>query len=153
MSLDLRFACLLGQRLSSQNQYEEVFSDSPQCYTATSETLNLNNSSNFLKSKWDASGAQSELIDEKNQRSKFHDTVYLIKVITLNVLHDPRNNFCNCSGPWSQDRDVVLVRRTIDLGCWEFGMGRERGGGGQFTSNLGTRWTGSHHAKGGIPSK
>jgi hypothetical protein len=28
----------------------------------------------------------------------------------------------------SRDRDVVLVRRTIDLGCWEFGMGREWGG-------------------------
>jgi hypothetical protein len=22
------------------------------------------------------------------------------------------------------DHDVVLVRRTIDLRCWEFGMGR-----------------------------
>jgi hypothetical protein len=36
-------------------------------------------------------------------------------------------------------------------------MGREWGvggkGGGQFTSNLGLRWTGSHHAKGGFPSK
>ncbi len=53
----------------------------------------------------------------------------------------------------SQDCDVVLVRRTIDLGCWEFGMGTEWGGGGQFTSNLGPRWTGSHHAKGGFPSK
>jgi hypothetical protein len=26
----------------------------------------------------------------------------------------------------SRDHDVVLVRRTIDLGCWEFGMGRGR---------------------------
>jgi hypothetical protein len=34
---------------------------------------------------------------------------------------------------------------------WEFGMGREWGG--QFTSNLGPRWTGSHHTRGGIPSK
>jgi hypothetical protein len=39
------------------------------------------------------------------------------------------------------------------------GMGRGRvggrgwGGGGQFESNLGPRWTGSHHAKGGFPSK
>jgi hypothetical protein len=24
----------------------------------------------------------------------------------------------------SRDHDVVLVRRTIDLKCWEFGMGR-----------------------------
>ncbi len=31
------------------------------------------------------------------------------------------------------------------------GMGREWGG--QFTSNLGPGWTGSHHTKGGIPSK
>jgi hypothetical protein len=52
---------------------------------------------------------------------------------------------------WSRSRDVVLVGRTIDLGCWEFGMGREWGG--QFTSNLGPRWMASHHTKGGIPSK
>ncbi len=32
-------------------------------------------------------------------------------------------------------------------------MGREWGGGGQFTSNLGPGWTGSHHTRGGIPSK
>jgi hypothetical protein len=30
----------------------------------------------------------------------------------------------------SRDRDVVLVRCPIDLGCWEFGMGREWGGDG-----------------------
>ncbi len=24
----------------------------------------------------------------------------------------------------SWDRNVVLVKRTVDLGCWEFGMGR-----------------------------
>jgi hypothetical protein len=53
----------------------------------------------------------------------------------------------------SWGRDVVLVRRTIDLGCWEFGMGREWGEGGQFESNLGPRWTESHHAKEGFPSK
>ncbi len=41
----------------------------------------------------------------------------------------------------SGDHDVVLVRRTIDLRCWEFGMGREWEGGGQFTSNLRPRWT------------
>jgi hypothetical protein len=28
----------------------------------------------------------------------------------------------------SRDHDVVLVRRTINLGYWEFGMGREWGG-------------------------
>ncbi len=39
------------------------------------------------------------------------------------------------------------------LGIWNGeGIGRERGGGVQFTSNLGPRWTGSHHAKGGFPS-
>jgi hypothetical protein len=47
----------------------------------------------------------------------------------------------------SRDHDVVVVRRTIDLRCWEFGMGREWEGGGQFTSNLGPRWTESHHVK------
>ncbi len=33
----------------------------------------------------------------------------------------------------SRDRDVVLVRRTIDLGCWEFGTGREGGGDGEVS--------------------
>jgi hypothetical protein len=33
------------------------------------------------------------------------------------------------------------------------GIGRGWERGGQFTSNLGPRWTGSHHAKGGFPSK
>jgi hypothetical protein len=28
----------------------------------------------------------------------------------------------------SRDHDVVLVRCTINLGYWEFGMGREWGG-------------------------
>jgi hypothetical protein len=28
----------------------------------------------------------------------------------------------------SQSRDVVLVWHTIDLGCWEFGVGRNWGG-------------------------
>ncbi len=32
-------------------------------------------------------------------------------------------------------------------------MGRGWGGGGQFTSNLGPRWMGLHHTRGGIPSK
>jgi hypothetical protein len=62
--------------------------------------------------------------------------------------------------PGSRDRDVVLVKRRV---CWgnPRGVGNlEWGGdgegmrkGGQFTSNLGPRWTGSHHAKGGFPSK
>ncbi len=60
----------------------------------------------------------------------------------------------------SRDRDVVLVRR---MACWgnpggpgiwnREGLGRVWGGGGQFASNLGPRWTGSHHTKRGIPSK
>jgi hypothetical protein len=50
----------------------------------------------------------------------------------------------------SWDHNVVLVRRTINLGCWEFGMGRGLEGGGQFTSNLGPRWTGYYHAKEGF---
>jgi hypothetical protein len=50
----------------------------------------------------------------------------------------------------SRDHDVVLARRTIGLGCWEFGMGRGWERGGQFTSNLGPRWTGSYHAKEGF---
>jgi hypothetical protein len=57
----------------------------------------------------------------------------------------------------SRDRDVVLVGCTIDLGKprgvgkleWG-GMGREWGGRGQFTSNLGPGWTGSHHTRGGF---
>jgi hypothetical protein len=54
---------------------------------------------------------------------------------------------------WSRDCGVVLVRFTIDLGKSR-GVGKlEWGGGGQFTSNLGPGWTGSHHARGGIPSK
>jgi hypothetical protein len=28
----------------------------------------------------------------------------------------------------SRDHEVVIVRRTINLGYWEFGMGREWGG-------------------------
>jgi hypothetical protein len=64
----------------------------------------------------------------------------------------------------SRDRDVVLVRRRVGSRKprgvrnleWggngdEMGMGWE--GGGQLESNLGPRWTGSHHAKGGLPSK
>ncbi len=61
-------------------------------------------------------------------------------------------------------RDVVFVKRTIDLGKprgvgkleWRGngeGMGTEWGGEGQFTSNLGPGWTGLHQTRGGIPSK
>ncbi len=34
----------------------------------------------------------------------------------------------------SRDRDVVLVRRAIDLGCWEFGKGRD--GEGEVSSRV-----------------
>jgi hypothetical protein len=50
----------------------------------------------------------------------------------------------------SQDQDVVVVRRIINLGYWEFGMGRGLRKGGQFTSNLRLRWTGSYHTKEGF---
>ncbi len=40
----------------------------------------------------------------------------------------------------SRDRNVVLVRRTIDLGCWEFGMGREWGGDGEWEVSLRATW-------------
>ncbi len=54
----------------------------------------------------------------------------------------------------SRDHDVVLVRRTIKpgmLGIWNGeGMGRGWKGGGQFTSNLGPKWTGSYHVKEGF---
>ncbi len=40
----------------------------------------------------------------------------------------------------SRDHDVVLVRRTINLGCWEFGMGREWGGDGKGKVSLQVTW-------------
>ncbi len=55
---------------------------------------------------------------------------------------------------WSRCRDVVLEGHIIGMrNCWgqENGMGRERGGGGQFTSNLGPEWTGvAPHTKEGF---
>jgi hypothetical protein len=36
--------------------------------------------------------------------------------------------------------DVVLVKRTIDLRCWEFGMGREWGGDGKGKVSLRVTW-------------
>jgi hypothetical protein len=50
----------------------------------------------------------------------------------------------------SRDHNVVVVEVKINLGYWEFGMGRVWEGGGQFTSNLRPRWTGSYHAKEGF---
>jgi hypothetical protein len=40
----------------------------------------------------------------------------------------------------SRDRDVVLVWRTIDPGCWEFRMGREWGGDGEGEVSLRATW-------------
>jgi hypothetical protein len=40
----------------------------------------------------------------------------------------------------SRDRNVILVRRTIDLGCWEFGMGREWGEDGEGEVSLRATW-------------
>jgi hypothetical protein len=40
----------------------------------------------------------------------------------------------------SRDHDVLLVRRTIDLGCWEVGMGREWGGDGEGEVSLRATW-------------
>jgi hypothetical protein len=40
----------------------------------------------------------------------------------------------------SRDRDAVLVRRTIDLGCWEFGMGKEGGGDGEGEVSFRATW-------------
>ncbi len=40
----------------------------------------------------------------------------------------------------SRDHDVVLVRHTIDLKCWEFGMGREWGGDGKGEVSLRVTW-------------
>jgi hypothetical protein len=39
----------------------------------------------------------------------------------------------------SRDHDV-LVRRTIDQGYWEFGMGREWGGDGKGEVSLRVTW-------------
>jgi hypothetical protein len=40
----------------------------------------------------------------------------------------------------SRDHDVVLVSCTINLGCWEFGMGREWGGDGKGEVSLRETW-------------
>jgi hypothetical protein len=40
----------------------------------------------------------------------------------------------------SRDHDVVLARRTINLGCWEFGMGREWGGDGKGEVSSQVTW-------------
>jgi hypothetical protein len=41
----------------------------------------------------------------------------------------------------SRDHDVVLVRRTIELRCWEFGTGREWGGDGKGEVSLRVTWS------------
>jgi hypothetical protein len=40
----------------------------------------------------------------------------------------------------SRDRNVILVRRTIDLRCWVFGMGGGWGGGGKGEVSLRATW-------------
>jgi hypothetical protein len=40
----------------------------------------------------------------------------------------------------SRDHDVVLVRGTIDLRCWEFGIWREWGGDGKGEVSLRVTW-------------
>jgi hypothetical protein len=40
----------------------------------------------------------------------------------------------------SQDRNVVLVKHTVDLRCWEFGMGREWGGDEKGEVSLRATW-------------
>jgi hypothetical protein len=39
-----------------------------------------------------------------------------------------------------RDRNVLLVKRTIDLGCWEFGMGKGRGGNEKGEVSLRATW-------------
>ncbi len=61
------------------------------------------------------------------------------------------SGLCKAGIVMSWCRDLGKPR---GVGKLEWGWNREgRGGGGQFTSSLGPGWTGSHHTKGGIPSK
>jgi hypothetical protein len=54
----------------------------------------------------------------------------------------------------SQDHYVILVRRTVNLGYWEFGMGRERGGVEEGEVSLRVTWDQGgrdpYHAKEGF---
>jgi hypothetical protein len=49
-----------------------------------------------------------------------------------------------------RDHEVVIVRRTINLGTGNLEWGGVEKRGGQFTSNLRPRWTGSYHSKEGF---
>ncbi len=40
----------------------------------------------------------------------------------------------------SRDHDVVLVKHTVDLGCWEFGMGKGWGGDEKGEVSLRATW-------------
>jgi hypothetical protein len=40
----------------------------------------------------------------------------------------------------SRDRNVVLMKRTVDLRCWEFGMGRGWGGDEKGEGSLRGTW-------------
>jgi hypothetical protein len=50
----------------------------------------------------------------------------------------------------SRDHEVVVVRRTINLSTGNLEWGGSEKRGGQFTSNLRPRWTGSYHSKEGF---
>ncbi len=50
----------------------------------------------------------------------------------------------------SRDHEVVVVRRTINLGSGNLEWGGVEKRGGQSTSNLRPRWTGSFHSKEGF---
>jgi hypothetical protein len=50
----------------------------------------------------------------------------------------------------SRDHEVVVVWRTINLGTGNLEWGGVEERGGQFTSNLRPRWTGSYHSKEGF---
>jgi hypothetical protein len=49
-----------------------------------------------------------------------------IKVPVSHSLGKTGPDYHTCSGPC--EAGVAIVGRTIDLGCWEFGMGRDWGG-------------------------
>ncbi len=72
---------------------------------------------------------------------------YLEYISSIRIVSDQEKPESQCRLSEAQSWPGVM-------GIWNRkGMGRGWERGGQFTSNLGPRWTGSHHAKGGFPSK
>jgi hypothetical protein len=61
--------------------------------------------------------------------------------VKLQVIHSHAAAACLFRTMRSRDHDVVLVRRTIDLRGWEFGMGRECGGDGKGEVSLQVFWS------------